>query len=270
MIEPRHSELSVVEQCELLGLPRSTYYYEPVEEIAENLELMRVMDELHLKHPFYGSRQMKEALKRHGYEVNRKRVQRLMRLMGIEALYPKPRTSVPDTEHERYPYLLGNIDISCPNQVWCSDITYIPMPLGFLYLVAVMDWFSRYVLAWELSNSLESEFCIAAVERAIKRYGTPEIFNTDQGAQFTSKAFTGMLSGHRIRISMDGRARYLDNIFIERLWRTVKYEEVYLRGYGDGREARTSLGIYFPFYNTERPHSVHGGRTPFEVFQCLH
>lgn len=269
LIEPGHIQLSIAEQCELLSLPRSTYYHEPLPESPENLALMRLMDELHLKHPFYGSRQLTRVLRRLDYEVNRKRTQRLMRLMGLEAMYPRPRLSDPNPEHVIYPYLLANMSIFQPSQVWCSDITYIPMPSGFLYLVVVMDWFSRCVLSWELSNSLDADFCVEAVYRAIKSHGTPEIFNTDQGAQFTSKAFVGQLLAHKIQISMDGRARYLDNIFIERLWRTVKYEEVYLKGYSDGQEARSSLGVYFPFYNSERPHSIHEGRTPWEVFSCL-
>ena len=269
LIEPRHASLSIAEQCNLLSLPRSSYYYEPVAEAAENLELMRLMDELHLKCPFYGSRQMRDALRRLDYEVNRKRIQRLMRLMGIEAMYPKPRTSIANAEHRVYPYLLGEIEVSRPNQVWCADITYVPMPLGFLYLVAVMDWFSRCVLAWELSNSLDTEFCVNALSSALRRHDAPEIFNTDQGCQFTSEAFLSPLLENKIRISMDGRARYLDNIFIERLWRTVKYEEIYLKGYSDGREAQSSLGHYFLFYNAERPHSPFNGRTPQEVYAGL-
>ena len=269
LIEPGHESLSIAEQCALLSLPRSSYYYEPECDATENLKLMRLIDELHLKHPFYGSRQMRNALRRLDYEVNRKRIQRLMRLMGIEAMYPRPRTSVSNKEHRVYPYLLREINVSRPNQVWCADITYVPMPLGFLYLVAVMDWHSRCVLAWELSNSLDVEFCVTAVSEALKRHGTPEIFNTDQGSQFTSEAFLEPLHAKNIRISMDGRARYLDNIFIERLWRTVKYEEIYLKGYSDGREARSSLALYFTFYNTERPHSTFNGRTPQEVYADL-
>lgn len=269
LIEPRHASLSIAEQCNLLSLPRSSYYYEAVPENAESLELMRRIDELHLKFPFYGSRQMCRALRRLDYEVNRKRIQRLMRLMGIEAMYPKPRTSVPDNKHRIYPYLLREIEVSRPNQVWCADITYVPMPVGFLYLVAIMDWFSRCVLAWELSNSLEAEFCVNAVSSALRRHAAPEIFNTDQGCQFTCEAFLAPLHENKIRISMDGRARYLDNIFIERLWRTVKYEEIYLKGYSDGQEARSSLGHYFSFYNAERPHSTFNGLTPQEVYAGL-
>jgi putative transposase len=268
MIESRHSELSINEQCELLGLPRSTYYYEPQTENEENLKLMRLLDELHLNRPFYGSRQLTRSLRRSGYEVNRKRVRRLMQVMGIEAIYPKPRTTCPGDNHVVYPYLLDGLPITRPNQVWCSDITYIPMELGFLYLVAIMDWFSRYVITWEVSNSLDAEFCVVALEHALSTFGPPEIFNTDQGSQFTSQDFTGVLLGKKIRISMDGRGRAFDNIFIERLWRTVKYEEVYLRSYNDGFEARRGLAQYFPFYNTERPHSSLGGCTPKEVYVC--
>jgi putative transposase len=266
MIEPRYPELSICEQCELLALPRSTYYYEALPESQENLKLMRVMDELHLLRPFFGSRQMTLSLQRKGYEVNRKRIQRLMRLMDIEAIYPKPRTTIAREDHRVFPYLLKDVAVVRPNQVWCADITYIPMESGFLYLIAIMDWFSRYVLAWELSNSLEVEFCLGALERALKRYGCPDIFNTDQGAQFTSDGFVGLLLGKKIHVSMDGRGRAFDNIFIERLWRTVKYEEVYLNAYSDGFEARKGLGIYFPFYNTKRPHSAHQGQTPKEVY----
>lgn len=266
MIEPRHPELNIYEQCELLALPRSTYYYEALPESPENLKLMRLMDELHLQRPFYGSRQMTLSLQRDGYDVNRKRIQRLMRLMDIESIYPKPRTTIPGKDHQVFPYLLRDVAVVRPNQVWCADITYIPMELGFLYLVAIMDWFSRFVLAWELSNSLEVEFCITALERALKRYGSPDIFNTDQGAQFTSDDFVGLLLGKKIHISMDGRGRAFDNIFIERLWRSVKYEEVYLNAYFDGLEARRGLGSYFPFYNTQRPHSAHQGSTPKEAY----
>jgi putative transposase len=230
---------------------------------------MRQLDELHLQRPYYGSRQMMLSLRRKGYEVNRKRIQRLMRLMAIEAIYPKPRTSIAHPSHKVFPYLLKDMPVLRPNQVWCADITYIPMELGFLYLVVILDWFSRYVLAWELSNSLEAEFCITALERALRRHGCPNIFNTDQGAQFTSNDFVSLLLGKKIQVSMDGRGRAFDNIFIERLWRTVKYEEVYLNSYSDGLDARRGLAAYFPFYNTERPHSAHQGRTPHEAY-ALH
>lgn len=266
MIEPRHPLLSVSEQCELLALPRSTYYYEALPESPENLKLMRAIDKLHLKRPFYGSRRLTLVLQRDGYDVNRKRIQRLMRLMAIEAIYPKARTSVPSPDHKIFPYLLKDVVVARPNQVWCADITYIPMAAGFLYLVVILDWFSRYVLAWELSNSLETEFCLTALERAFRGYGQPAMFNTDQGAQFTSKDFVGMLLSQKIQISMDGRGRAFDNIFIERLWRTVKYEEVYLNSYSDGYEARHGLSAYFLFYNNERPHAAHGDRTPEEAY----
>jgi putative transposase len=224
------------------------------------------MDTQYLKTPFYGSRKMREFLGREGYKVNRKRVQRLMRLMGIAAIYRKPRLSQRDDEHEVYPYLLRDVAIVRPDQVWSTDITYIPMARGFLYLVAIIDWFSRYVLAWQLSNTLETEFCIDALEDALSGSRRPEVFNSDQGSQFTSKAFTGRLKAHNIAISMDGRGRFLDNIFVERLWRSVKYEEVYLHAYETGKEAHNRLGWYFPFYNIERPHQALNYRTPGEVY----
>jgi len=258
--------LSISRQCELCGLSRSTLYYEPVGESELNLALMRQIDEQYLKTPFYGSRRMAEYLNRHGHEVNRKRLQRLMRLMGLEAIYPKPRLSQRDTEHEVFPYLLRDVAIVRPDQVWSTDITYLPMRRGFLYLVAVIDWFSRYVLAWQLSNTLDTIFCIDALQEALSGSRGPDIFNTDQGCQFTSKAFTGQLKARGIAISMDGRGRFLDNIFIERLWRAVKYEEVYLHAYENGRDAHDGLGRYFPFYNVERPHQSLDYRTPSEVY----
>jgi putative transposase len=241
-------------------------YYEPVGETELNLELMRKIDEQYLVTPFYGSRKMTTYLNGQGYEVNRKRVQRLMRLMGLEAIYPKPRLSRPDDEHEVYPYLLRNVAIVHPDQVWSSDITYIPMSHGFLYLVAVIDWFSRYVLSWQLSNTLDTQFCVDALEDALSGSRKPEIFNTDQGSQFTSKTFTDRLKADNITISMDGRGRVFDNIFIERLWRSVKYEEVYIHAYENGLEAHDRLGWYFPFYNIERPHQSLDNRTPREVY----
>lgn len=256
----------MAQQCALLGLPRSSYYYEPIEtESVENLQLMRQIDELYLKRPFYGSPRMTDWLRDLGWMVNEKRVARLMRVMGVQAVLPGPHTSRPHPEHRVYPYLLRGVKVRAPDQVWCADITYVPMRRGYLYLVAVMDWFSRYVLAWELSNSLETAFCTSALERALAG-GVPEIFNTDQGAQFTSEAFTGQLETAGIRISMDGRGRATDNIFIERLWRSVKYEEVYLRDYVDGMAAHQSLGGYFRMYNTERRHQGLGKRTPAEVY----
>ena len=227
---------------------------------------MRLIDRQYLVTPFYGARKMAvELTKQSGLPVNRKRVRRLMQLMGIRAVYQRPRTSKPSAEHNVYPYLLRDLKITRPNQVWAADITYIPMSRGFLYLVAIIDWYSRYVISWRLSNTLDSDFCVAALEEALSK-GNPEIFNTDQGSQFTSEAFTRLLKEHDIRISMDGKGSYNDNLFIERLWRTVKYEEVYLKAYEDGREARISLGAYFRFYNTSRPHQSMGYRTPAEVY----
>lgn len=244
----------------MLGLARSTQYYAPKGENAANLALMRRIDEQYLRTPFYGSRRMAVVL-----GVNRKRVQRLMRLMGLEAVSPRRRTTRPASGHTIYPYLLWDLEITRPDQVWASDITYVPLRRGFLYLVAVMDWFSRYVLSWRLSNTLEGSFCIEALEEALG-IGRPEIFNTDQGSQFTASAFTGRLATHGIAISMDGRGRAFDNIFVERLWRTVKYEEVYLRDYTDGWEAERSLGLYFEFYRGERIHQSLNYRTPAAVY----
>lgn len=248
-------------QCALLGLPRSTWYYPGQDESRENLALMRRIDVQFLKTPFYGSRRMAVVL-----GVNRKRVQRLMRLMGLEAVYPKRCTTRPGVGHKIYPYLLRNVKIERPDQVWSIDITYVPMRHGFLYLTAVLDWFSRYVLAWRLSNTLEGSFCEEALEEALSR-GRPEIFNSDQGSQFTAKSFTSRLESRGIAISMDGRGRALDNVFVERLWRTVKYEEIYLKDYADGWEAESSLGRYFRFYCRERVHQALGYRTPVEVYR---
>src|ERR687895_37788 len=265
MIELYHPRLSIRRQCELVGLNRSSVYYQPACASPENLHLMRLMDEQYLKTPFYGSRRMTAWLTLQGLAVNRKRVQRLMRLMGLEAIYPRPRTSLTHPSHKIYPYLLRDLAIIHPHQVWSTDITYIPMPQGFLYLVAIMDWYSRCVLSWQLSNTLEVDFCIEVLEEAL-RNGQPEIFNTDQGAQFTSQAFTGLLEQHGVRVSMDGKGRYTDNLFIERLWRSPKYEEVYLKAYAGGREARAGIGGYFDFFNLERPHQALGYQTPAEVF----
>ena len=226
---------------------------------------MKLIDHQYLATPFYGARKMAAWLKNQGHQVNRKRVRCLMRVMGLKAIYRRPRTSVPAAGHKIYPYLLNGMKITRPNQVWAADITYIPMARGFLYLVAIIDWYSRYVLSWRLSNTLEADFCVEALEEALQK-GRPDTFNTDQGAQFTSEDFTGLLERHGVRISMDGKGRYSDNLFIERLWRTVKYEEVYLRAYQDGRDARACIGDYFRFYNTERPHQALGYRTPAEVF----
>jgi putative transposase len=259
--------LSVRRQCELLGLPRSTYYYEPATESPENLALMRRIDEQYLKTPFFGSRRMADWLSRWGLPVNRKRVQRLMRLMGIEAVYPRKKTSIPGVGHKVYPYLLRDVHVVRANQVWCTDITYLPMWRGFMYLVAIMDWYSRYVLSWRISNSLETSFCVEALEAALE-LGRPEIFNSDQGAQFTSQAFTGRLEEEGIAISMDGRGRALDNVFIERLWRTVKYEDIYLKDYGDVDDLYQGLDRYFDFYDHERPHQSLHYKTPHEVYQA--
>lgn len=248
-------------QCALLGLAHSTWYYRPAGESVENLALMRRIDEQYLRTPFYGSRKMAEVL-----GVNRKRVQRLMRVMGIEAIYPKRRTTWPGAGHKIYPYLLRNVEVTRPDQVWTSDITYVPLRHGFLYLVAVMDWYTRYVLSWRLSNTLTGNFCIEALEEALS-LATPEIFNSDQGVQFTAAAFTSRLETAGIAISMDGRGRAIDNVFIERLWRSVKYEEVYLRDYTDGWHAEESLAAYFHFYNEERIHQALGYRTPGVVYR---
>ena len=254
--------LPVVAQCRLLKVARSTLYYRPVPVSADDLAVMRRIDELHLAWPFYGSRRMAAVLRREGWEVNRKRAKRLMRVMGIEALYQKPNTSKGHPEHKVYPYLLRGLTIERPNQVWCADITYIPMAKGFVYMVAVMDWFSRRVLSWRLSITMETDFCVEALREATELYGQPEIFNTDQGVQFTSAAFVDELAGRSVRISMDGKGRYLDNIFIERLWRSLKYEEVYIKAYGSVAEARRSLGEWLAFYNNVRPHQSLAYRTP--------
>lgn len=264
MIEPT-SQISVSRQCDLLDVARSSYYYENAGESEFNMNLMRMIDEQYLKTPFYGSPRMTEVLKRKGYDVNHKRIERLMRVMGMAAVYPKRRTSQPQPENRIYPYLLDHLEISRPDHVWASDITYIRLLHGFVFLVAVMDWFSRYILAWELSIFLDKEFCLTALDRALG-ISRPEIFNSDQGGQFTSLDFTGRLEAKGIRISMDGRGRVFDNIFIERLWRTVKYEEVYLHAYETVGQARQRLADYFMFYNTERLHSSLGYRTPREIY----
>jgi len=268
-IDPGHSRLSVSRQCELLEFPRSSYYRRDcclIGESEENLKLMRIIDEEYMRHPFYGTRKMRDYLQRQGYRVNRKRVQRLMRKMGIQSLAPKPNTSVPRKEHKVYPYLLKGMYINCPDQVWCSDITYIRLSGGFVYMTAVMDWHSRYVLSWEVSVTMDDDFCVNALNSAIRRHGLPEIFNTDQGSQYTGEGFTGVLKKHGIRISMDGKGRAMDNIFIERLWRSVKYEEIYLKEYSNVKELVKSLKQYFEFYNFERPHQTLEGQTPAEVY----
>jgi putative transposase len=265
MIEQPNS-LSLSRQCQLLGLSRAALYYRPVAVSDYELELMALIDRQYLRTPFYGSRRMTAWLQTQGHLVNRKRVQRLMGLMGLEAIYQRPHTSRPAPEHRTYPYLLRGLVIERVNQVWAADITYIPMARGFLYLVAVMDWASRYVLAWRLSNLLEASFCIEALEEALSR-GRPEIFNTDQGSQFTDEDFTGVLCTHGVAISMDGRGRFSDNIFVERLWRSLKYEEVYLRAYESVAEARQGIAAYFNFYNHERLHQALGYRAPRQVFE---
>jgi len=266
LIETDHPGLSVSRQCELVAIGRSSFYYAAKGEDAVNLALMRLIDAQFLATPFYGARQMARNLRRQGHVVGRKRVRRLMRLMGLAAIYPKRCTSAPHPDHEIYPYLLRDLAIERPNQVWCSDVTYIPMARGFLYLVAVMDWASRKVLSWRLSNTLDVAFCLAALDEALAHYGTPDIFNTDQGSQFTSLAFTGRLAAAGIRISMDGRGRWMDNVFIERLWRSLKYECVYLSAFESGGEARAGIGNWFAYYNTDRPHSSLGERTPAEAY----
>lgn len=269
MIDPGNKELSVTLQCELLYLPRSSYYRLPkAQESEENLRLMRLIDEQYTKHPFYGTRKIRDVLRRQGHRVNRKRVQRLMRKMGLQSIAPKPNTSAPRKCHKVYPYLLGGLNVNRSNQVWCSDITYLRMPGGFVYLVAVMDWYSRKVLSWEVSVTMDDSFCVRALESAIRRYGKPEIFNTDQGAQFTGHSFTGVLKENGIAISMDGKGRAMDNIFIERLWRSVKYEEVYLREYRSVLELIRCLKSYFDFYNSDRPHASFPEQTPEEVYNC--
>ena len=268
MVDRQHPSLSVASQCRLLDISRSGLYYQPKGISEEELALMKLIDRQYLATPFYGARKIAAWLKSQNYSINRKRVRRLMRLMGITAIYRRPRISKPAPGHKIYPYLLKDMKITRPNQVWAADITYIPMARGFLYLVAIIDWYSRYVLSWRLSNTLDAGFCVEALEGALKK-GKPEIFNTDQGAQFTSEVFTRLLESHGIRISMDGKGSYNDNLFIERLWRSVKYEGVYLKAYQDGRDARTGLGNYFCFYNTERPHQTHGYRTPAEVFTSI-
>jgi putative transposase len=243
-------------------------YYQPVGISEEDLNLMKLIDRQYLATPFYGARKIAAWLKSQSYQVNRKRVRRLMQLMGIKAIYRRPRTSQAAADHKIYPYLLSGMKITRPNQVWAADITYIPMARGFLYLVAIIDWYSRYVLSWRLSNTMDAAFCVEALEEALKK-GRPDIFNTDQGTQFTSEAFTGLLHQHGVRVSMDGKGSYNDNLFIERLWRTVKYEEVYIKAYQNGRDARVGIGDYFRFYNTERPHQALGYRTPSEVFTSI-
>ena len=266
MVEPNHSSLSVRQQCEALSLARSGLYYRGNGPDVQDLVLMRLIDDIYTRHSFFGYRRITAMLRNLGHVVNGKRVQRFMRLMGLEAVYPKKKTSLASKEHRVYPYLLRNVDVKRPNQVWATDITYIRMRQGFLYLIAVMDWYSRYVLSWRMSNTLDTGFCLEALDDALSRHRRPEIFNSDQGCQFTSEAFTGRLLRVGVQISMDGKGRCFDNIFVERLWRSVKYEEVYLKDYTSGYDAQTQLGNYFLFYNERRPHQAHNYRTPQEVY----
>lgn len=268
LIDRDDSQLSIRRQCSLLGLTRSGVYRPPRAANDNDFALMRRIDELFTAWPFLGSRRMAALLRAEGYRINRKRVQRLMRKMGIAALGPKPRTTKPAPGHKIFPYLLRGLTIDRPNQVWAADITYIPIGRGFLYLVAVIDWASRAVLAWRLSNTMEASFCVSTLEEALARFGRPEIFNTDQGSQFTSAAFTGTLMAAGVRISMDGRGRWMDNVFIERLWRSLKYEDIYLKGYTDGREARTGIAAWIAFYNLQRPHQALENRTPMAVWRA--
>lgn len=265
LVEPAHESISIRRQCELLALPRASWYYRPAGESDENLGFLRLLDEQYTATPFYGSRKMKAWLCTQGYEVNRKRVRRLLEKLGLQAIYPKPRLSLGGQGHQIYPYLLRGVPIQRVRQVWSSDITYVRLQAGFVYLTAVLDWFSRFVLSWRLSPSLDGSFCRDALRQAL-RWGTPEVFNTDQGCQYTSSSFTAILKQNGIAISMDGRGRALDNIFVERLWRSVKYENVYLNDYQEIPQVRAGLAAYFRFYNYERPHQSLGYKTPAEVF----
>jgi len=267
MMQPMGRGLSVRRQSELLHLTRSTLYYEPAEVSAEELALMRRIDSVHLAHPYYGTRRMAVVLRASGADVNRKRVQRLMRVMGLEGMAPGPSTSRPHPEHLVYPYLLRSLKVVRADQVWATDITYIPLAHGYAFLVAIMDWFSRAVLAWKVSNTMTVDFCVEALEEALRHHGPPGIFNSDQGAQFTAPDFTGVLKGRGVEISMDGKGRCMDNIFVERLWRSLKYEDVYLRAYEDVREAREGIGRWLRFYNGERPHQALDYRTPMAVYR---
>jgi putative transposase len=267
MVQPDNQRLSVRRQCDLFRLSRSGYYYEPVPVSREDLALMKRIDRLYTASPCFGSRQLTSALRNEGWVVNRKRVQRIMRTMGLEAMVPGPHTSRPHPEHPVYPYLLRGLAVTRPDQVWCSDITYIPLSQGFAYLVAVMDWWSRAVLSWRLSNSLSEDFCLEALDDALRHHGPPEIFNTDQGSQFSGERWIARLKAEAIRISMDGKGRCLDNVFVERLWRSLKYEEVFLKDHEDVGAARNGIGGWFRFYNFERPHQAHGGTPPMLVYR---
>jgi len=268
MVQPDYEVLSLRRRCELLHLARSGLSYTPAEVSAEDLALMRRIDAIYLEKPFYGRRRMTVVLQREGHEVNHKRVQRLMRLMDLEGMAPGPHTSRPHPEHVVYPYLLRGLEVVQPDQVWAADITYVPLAQGWAYLVAIMDWFSRAVLAWRLSNTLCTEFCVEALREALRHHGPPAIFNTDQGSQFTDADFLAVLKGAEVRISMDGKGRCRDNIFVERLWRSLKYEEVYLKAYGDVQQARDGIEQWMRFYNLERPHQALGYRTPMRVYRA--
>ena len=266
LVEKDHIQLSLSHQCVLLGISRGSWYYQPKGESDFNLQLMREIDEQYLRTPFYGARQMMRYLKRRGHKVGRKRIRRLMRKMGLRAIAPGPETSRRNKAHKVYPYLLGDLKVTRANQVWCADVTYVPLAHGFVYLVAIMDWHTRHVLAWRLSTTQDTDFCLEALEDAMERYGKPEIFNTDQGSQFTSKDWTDAMSDAGIRISMDGKGRWIDNVFIERLWRSLKYECVYLNAFDSVRDAAVGIDDWMRYYNAERPHSSLGDRTPEEAY----
>ena len=266
MIDFKSSQISVECQCKLLSISRSTVYYKPKQIKQRDLDLMRIIDEQYLETPFYGSRSMRNLIRRLGWTINRKPIQRLMRLMGLQAIYPKPRTTKPHPQNKVYPYLLRGLKIDHPDHVWAADITYVPMSRGFMYLVAIMDWHSRKVLSWRVSNSMDTDFCVEALEEAIGKYGCPKIFNTDQGSQFTSESFTDVLKKNNIKISMDGRGRFQDNIFIERLWWTVKYQYLYLRAFDSGKDLRQGLKKWFQYYNQDRFHQSLEDWTPDEIY----
>ena len=268
LLDRKHGKLSIRRQCHLLGIARSGVYRPPRAVNDNDLGVMRRIDELFTQWPFLGSRRLARMLRDEGHRINRKRVQRLMRQMGIAALGPKPRTTKPAPGHKIFPYLLRDLVIDRPNQVWAADITYIPIGRGHLYLVAIMDWASRALLSWRLSNTMDSSFCVEALEEALARFGTPEIFNTDQGSQFTAAAFTKVMLRAGVRISKDGRGRWMDNVFIERLWRSLKYEDIYLKGYADGREAKAGIALWVAFYNTQRPHQALEDCTPMAVWRA--
>jgi putative transposase len=269
LMQPELTELSIRRQCELIGLNRSVLYYEPVEVSAEEIALMKEIDRLFTRWPFYGSRKIRLELRRAGHDVNRKRVQRLMRLMGLQAMVPGPHTSTPHPDHRIYPYLLRGMAVTRPDQVWATDITYIPLEHGWCYLVTIIDWRSRAILSWRLSNTMTVDFCVEALEEALRQHVPPEIFNSDQGAQFTSPDFTGVLKREGVTISMDGKGRATDNIFVERIWRSLKYEDVYLHDYATLVEAHEGIGKWIRFYNTRRPHQALNNRTPMEIYRGL-